>query len=62
MAIKTLMDKSNKNENTVKNNENNMSGDEEPNFSDPEDFVEDISDKGKSSHFYILNSMMLTLK
>ncbi|XP_043279414.1 eukaryotic translation initiation factor 3 subunit B-like [Venturia canescens] len=44
MAKKTLLEKSNQNEDSVKNNDDSMDDDEEPNFSDPEGYVDDISD------------------
>ncbi|XP_015123515.1 eukaryotic translation initiation factor 3 subunit B [Diachasma alloeum] len=44
MAKKTVLDKSNQNEDSVKNNDDGLNDDEEPNFSDLEDFVDDVSD------------------
>lgn len=48
MPKKTLLDKSNQNEDAVRNNDDSMDDDEEPNFSDPEGYVDDISDEGES--------------
>lgn len=47
MAKKTLADKTFQNEDSVKNNDDILNDDEEPNFSDPEGFVDDITDEGK---------------
>ncbi|XP_018573654.1 eukaryotic translation initiation factor 3 subunit B [Anoplophora glabripennis] len=44
MAKKKLDDKNNQNDDNTKN-EGDLSNDEEPNFSDPEGFVDDISDE-----------------
>ncbi|KAH0546149.1 eukaryotic translation initiation factor 3 subunit B-like [Cotesia glomerata] len=47
MAKKTVADKdkTNQNDDPAENNEDRMTEDEEPNFSDPEDFVDDIADE-----------------
>ncbi|KAG8039174.1 hypothetical protein G9C98_003481 [Cotesia typhae] len=47
MAKKTVADKdkNNQNDDPAENNENRMNEDEEPNFSDPEDYVDDIADE-----------------
>lgn len=47
MAKKTLADKTPQNEDNVKNNDDIFNDDEEPNFSDPEGYVDDITDEGK---------------
>lgn len=47
MAKKTLVDKTPQNEDAVKNNDDILNDDEEPNFSDPEGFVDDITDEGR---------------
>lgn len=49
MAKKTLADKTLQNEDNVKNNDDIFNDDEEPNFSDPEGFVDDITDEGKQN-------------
>ena len=46
MAKKTVIDKSAQNEDNAKSNDDSVNEDEEPNFSDPEDFVDDIPDEG----------------
>lgn len=51
MAKKKLDDKNNQNDDNTKNEGDLSSNDEEPNFSDPEGFVDDISDEGISSKF-----------
>lgn len=50
MAKKTVADKdkNNQNDDPAENNEDRMNEDEEPNFSDPEDYVDDIADEGKN--------------
>nr|XP_003702862.1 PREDICTED: eukaryotic translation initiation factor 3 subunit B [Megachile rotundata]XP_012139853.1 PREDICTED: eukaryotic translation initiation factor 3 subunit B [Megachile rotundata]XP_012139854.1 PREDICTED: eukaryotic translation initiation factor 3 subunit B [Megachile rotundata] len=45
MAKKTLADKTPQNDDNVKNNDDVLTDDEEPNFSDPEGFVDDITDE-----------------
>ena len=45
MAKKTQAEKAAQNEETAKGNDDLMNDDEEPNFSDPEGFVDDISDE-----------------
>ncbi|XP_057341733.1 eukaryotic translation initiation factor 3 subunit B-like [Microplitis mediator] len=45
MAKKTLVDKNNQNDDPAQNNDEQMNEDEEPNFSDPEGYVDDISDE-----------------
>lgn len=47
MAKKMLADKTPQNEDNIKNNDDTFNEDEEPNFSDPEGFVDDITDEGK---------------
>jgi len=47
MAKKTQAEKTAQNDETVKGNDDPMNDDEEPNFSDPEGFVDDITDEGK---------------
>lgn len=47
MAKKTVADKTPQNEDSVKNNDEVLNDDEEPNFSDPEGFIDDITDDGK---------------
>lgn len=46
MAKKKSEDKNNQNGEINKQDGDNFGNDEEPNFSDPEDFVDDISDEG----------------
>lgn len=46
MAKKKFDDKNNQNDDNTKNEGDLSSNDEEPNFSDPEGFVDDISDEG----------------
>jgi len=46
MAKKTLAEKAAQNE-EAKGNDDPMNDDEEPNFSDPEGFVDDITDEGE---------------
>lgn len=46
MAKKKLDDKNSHNGDNTKNDNENSSNDEEPNFSDPEGFVDDITDEG----------------
>ncbi|XP_015172077.1 PREDICTED: eukaryotic translation initiation factor 3 subunit B [Polistes dominula] len=45
MAKKSLVDKISQNEDSIKNNDDILNDDEEPNFSDPEGFVDDITDE-----------------
>ncbi|XP_014607356.1 PREDICTED: eukaryotic translation initiation factor 3 subunit B [Polistes canadensis] len=45
MAKKTLVDKIAQNEDSIKNNDDILNDEEEPNFSDPEGFVDDITDE-----------------
>lgn len=47
MAKKMLADKTPQNEDNIKNNDDTFNEDEEPNFSDPEGFIDDITDEGK---------------
>lgn len=47
MAKKTQAEKTAQNDETAKGNDDPMNDDEEPNFSDPEGFVDDITDEGK---------------
>lgn len=47
MAKKTLMEKATQNGEIVKSNGDLMNDDEEPNFSDPEGYDDDIVDEGK---------------
>lgn len=47
MAKKTQAEKTAQNDETAKSNDDPMNDDEEPNFSDPEGFVDDITDEGK---------------
>jgi len=47
MAKKTQAEKTAQNDETAKNNDDPMNDDEEPNFSDPEGFVDDITDEGE---------------
>lgn len=53
MAKKTQAEKTAQNDETAKNNDDPMNDDEEPNFSDPEGFVDDITDEGE----YLLASI-----
>ena len=43
----------------MKNNEDSMDDDEEPNFSDPEGYVDDVSDEGE---YIILSSALRVIK
>lgn len=43
--------KKNQTEDSVLNNDNEWNDDAEPNFSDPEDFVDDIADEGEFIYF-----------
>lgn len=54
MAKKTQAEKAAQNEETAKGNDDLMNDDEEPNFSDPEGFVDDISDEGKCPFTFLL--------
>lgn len=53
MAKKTVADKTPQNEDNIKNNDDILNDDEEPNFSDPEGFVDDITDEGKHDFSYM---------
>lgn len=57
MAKKTQAEKTAQNDETAKSNDDPMNDDEEPNFSDPEGFVDDITDEGK----YLLASFRFRL-
>lgn len=46
MAKKTSLEKASQNDDSNKLNEDPVDDDEEPNFSDPEGYVDDISDEG----------------
>lgn len=52
MAKKTQAEKAAQNEDAAKGNDDPMNDDEEPNFSDPEGFVDDITDEGKLSFIF----------
>lgn len=54
MAKKTQAEKAAQNEETLKANDDPINDDEEPNFSDPEGFVDDISDEGKYLSIFCL--------
>lgn len=51
MAKKGSVVKSSQNEDNNKANDDTVNDDEEPNFSDPEDYVDDISDEGMYENF-----------
>lgn len=46
MAKKKADDKNNPNDDDTKNESDYSSNEEEPNFSDPEGYVDDVSDEG----------------
>lgn len=54
MAKKTQAEKAAQNEETAKSNDDPMNDDEEPNFSDPEGFVDDITDEGERPVIFFL--------
>lgn len=54
MAKKTQAEKAAQNEETAKGNDDLMNDDEEPNFSDPEGFVDDITDEGEHLVIFFL--------
>lgn len=47
MAKKTLSDKTSESEDSVQNNDDVLNDDDEPYFSDPEEFIDDITGEGK---------------
>lgn len=61
MAKKKLDDKNNQNDDNTKNEGDLTSNDEEPNFSDPEGFVDDISDEGICSRSLLQYSTITML-
>jgi hypothetical protein len=50
MAKKSSSEKAPQNEDPGKTSDETSNGNEEPNFSDPEDFVDDIEDDGERLH------------
>ena len=53
MAKKTSLEKVSQNDDSSKLNEEALEDDEEPSFSDPEGYVDDISDEGKCTNFEV---------
>lgn len=51
MAKKKVEDKNNQNDDNTKNEGDVSSNEEEPNFSDPEGYVDDVSDEGINLYF-----------
>lgn len=53
MAKKKLEDKNNQNDDNTKNEGDVSSNEEEPNFSDPEGFIDDVSDEGINNNIFV---------
>lgn len=54
MAKKKVDDRSSQNSDSTRNDGDLSSNDDEPNFSDPEGFIDDITDEGKVSKLFII--------
>lgn len=60
MAKKKVEDKNNQDDDNTKNEGDISSNEEEPNFSDPEGFVDDVSDEGIYMYEVVLSGYITT--
>lgn len=61
MAKKKLDDKSNQNDDNTKNEADLSANDDEPNFSDPEGFVDSLTEEGIYIQFVAVKCAVMTL-